>query len=393
MVGDYMELLLWFQSVSNVFLDLIFKLFTLMGEEYFIMIIFCWLAWNGHKSFAHKTGFAFCLGMGINQILKIIFCVQRPWVLDKRIKASSYALKSATGYSFPSGHTQSGVTVFGCLAKEFGKRSFKALCIFLAIAVGISRLYFRVHTPWDVATSFLIGVAVIFITEYLYKICIKHELLTLITVFMLSIVMVIFTLVKPYPAYHIPEYAYDCIKIAGAIGGFIVGWFIERRYVKYEPKGTLTQKILKTAFGLILLVLIKLSFKKFVDETYAMMYLQNFILIFWCIALYPLLISKSSKKRNVIKIVSICLLVILIVTTSIFVNGKQITSEEYEKLEEGMSYKDAVKIIGGNGEKVHTYSYSEYNTVIYNWNGENDEYVSVTFINDKLSIKEKYNFD
>ena len=126
-----MELLLWFQSMSNIFLDILFKIFTLMGEEYFIMIIFCWLAWNGHKTFAHKTGFAFCFGMGINQVLKIIFCVQRPWILDKRIKASSYALESATGYSFPSGHTQSGVTVFGCLAKQFGNKHLKQFVYFL----------------------------------------------------------------------------------------------------------------------------------------------------------------------------------------------------------------------------------------------------------------------
>ena len=293
-----MEILLWFQSVSNIFLDIVFKLFTLMGEEYFIMIIFCWLAWNGHKGFAHKTGFAFCLGMGINQILKIIFCVPRPWVLDKRIKASSYALESATGYSFPSGHTQSGVTVFGCLAKQFGKKVFKLVCVLSAIAVGISRLYFRVHTPLDVATSFLIGIGVIFVTEYLYKICEKHDLTTLITGFCISLAMVIFTLTKSYPQYHIEEYAYDCIKIAGAIGGFIVGWFIERRYVKYQPNGTLRKKIFKTAVGLILLVLIKIVFKKLMDETYAMMYLQNFILIFWCIALYPFIMTKSIFNKN-----------------------------------------------------------------------------------------------
>ena len=194
-----MELLIWFQSISNSFLDVLFKIFTLMGEQYFIMIIFCWLAWCGDKIFAHKTGFAFCLGMGINQVLKLIFCVQRPWILDKRIKPSPYALESATGYSFPSGHTQSGITVFGCLAKRYGKTAFKIGCVVCAIGVGISRLYFNVHTPSDVAVSFLIGILVIFATETIYNFCEKHELATLITVFAVSVLMVVFAISRNMP--------------------------------------------------------------------------------------------------------------------------------------------------------------------------------------------------
>lgn len=287
-----MELLLWFQSISNDFLDIIFKIFTLMGEQYFIMAIFCWLAWCGDKIFAHKTGFAFCLGMGINQVLKLVFCVQRPWVLYNGIKASLYAMDTATGYSFPSGHTQSGVTVFGCLAKRFGKTGFKIFCIICAIGVGVSRLYFNVHTPWDVAVSFIIGILVIFITERFYKVCEENDLTALIVGFVISVLMVVYALIKPYPAYHLPEYAYDCIKIAGAIGGFITGWFLERRYVKYESRGNLWQNILKTLMGIILLLALKIVFKSCFPESYFMMYLQNFILIFWCIALYPFILDK-----------------------------------------------------------------------------------------------------
>ncbi|MBQ7953390.1 MAG: phosphatase PAP2 family protein [Clostridia bacterium] len=358
------------------------------------MLIFCWLAWNGHKTFAHKTGFAFCFGMGINQVLKIIFCVQRPWVLDKRIKASSYALESATGYSFPSGHTQSGVTVFGCLAKEFGNKVFKAVCIFLAVMVGVSRLYFRVHTPWDVTTSFVIGILVILATEKIYKLCDKHDFATLLAGFAVSIAMVIFTLTKPYPAYHLPDYSHDCIKIAGAIGGFIVGWFVERRYIKYKSTGNTLQKIYKTALGLILLIAIKLVFKKFVDETYTVMYIQNFILIFWCIAMYPFLMSKTGPQKKIIKILSVCVLILFILTASLFANSGDVTLAEYNKLHDGISYKEAVRIVGSEGNVVHTYSKASYNTVVYEWYGKEDNsYVSAIFINNQLIGKEKYNLD
>ncbi len=293
-----MELLLWFQSISNNALDVIFKMFTLIGEQYFIMIIFCYLAWCGDKVFAHKTGFAFCFGMGINQILKLVFCVQRPWVLDSRIKPSPYAVETATGYSFPSGHTQSGVTVFGCLAKRFGRVGFKILCIFFAVMVGVSRLYFRVHTLWDVTVSFIIGIFIIFATETIYKICERHDLATLVTGFVISVLMVIYALTKSYPGYHLMEYSFDCIEIAGAIGGFITGWFLERRYVKYVSAGNTVFNILKTIVGLVLLLIIKFMLENLFLETYAMMYVQNFILIFWCVALYPFILTKINEIKS-----------------------------------------------------------------------------------------------
>lgn len=291
MVGDLMELLLWFQGISNDVLDIFFKILTLMGEQYFVMVIFCYLAWCGDKVFAHKTGFAFCMGLGINQILKLVFCVQRPWVLDSRIKPSVSVLETATGYSFPSGHTQSGVTVWGCLATRFGGVAFKIFCVLCALGVGVSRLYFRVHTPWDVLVSFIIGILIIFATEKIYGFCTKHDLATLVTGFVISLLMVVYAITKSYPEYHIAEYAYDCIKIAGAVGGFVTGWFIERRYVKYESVGGTVFNILKTLVGIILLLVIKIAAKT-LPETYAMMYVENFILIFWCVALYPFILIK-----------------------------------------------------------------------------------------------------
>ena len=290
-----MEILLWFQGISNVWLDMLFRFFSFLGEEYFIILIFCFLEWCGYKKFAHKTGFAFCMGMGINQILKIIFCIPRPWVLDSRIIPSEGALENATGYSFPSGHTQSGVTALGCVAKDFGKKTFKIICILCAIGVGISRMYLRVHTPWDVAVSFLIGIAVIFLADYIYNVSEKHDVTALITGIAVSAFALAFPLLKSYPDYHIAEYSYDCIKIAGAIGGFITGWFIERRYVKYNSTSSAKVNVIKTIIGVAVLITVKLAFKLLPEGNTFIMYIQNFILILWCILIYPYIL----KKKNV----------------------------------------------------------------------------------------------
>ena len=287
-----MNFLYFLQGIQNPFLDVVFKTFTFFGEQYFIMLIFCWLAWFVDKDFAHKTGFAFCMGMGINQVLKLLFCVQRPWVLDSRINPNQKILEGATGYSFPSGHTQSGVTVFGSLAKWFRKNLLKATCIVLAVLVGISRLYFGVHTPADVIASFIIGAAVIFIAEWLYKLCKTHDVAAFITILLISFFMVIFATLKPYPSYHNIEYSYDCIKIAGAIGGFIIGWFADKRIVKYEVNKSVKFKLPKTLIGIVLLLIIKVLFKAIPFENYFLMYFENLVLILWCVLLYPMILKK-----------------------------------------------------------------------------------------------------
>ena len=71
------------------------------------------------------------------------------------------ARAEATGYSFPSGHTQSAVGVFGGIARITPKVFVRILCIAACILVPLSRLYLGVHTPADVGVSLI--VAVIFI--------------------------------------------------------------------------------------------------------------------------------------------------------------------------------------------------------------------------------------
>ena len=140
-----------------------------------------------------------------------------------------------------------------------------------------------------------------------------------------------------------------------------------------------------------LLVVIKLVFKKYVDTSYAVMYIQNFILIFWCIALYPLLMSKG---KIITKIFTACLLALSVLVLSAVAPRKYIIDEEYYKLHEDITYNEAVKIIGSDGIKIHSYSKGSYNTVIYKWEYNNKrDYVSAIFINDKLTIIEKYVFD
>ena len=56
------------------------------------------------------------LGAGINSFLKLSFHIPRPWIKDPQFTIVETARSAATGFSFPSGHTNTAVTYMGGLA-------------------------------------------------------------------------------------------------------------------------------------------------------------------------------------------------------------------------------------------------------------------------------------
>ena len=91
----------------------------------------------------------------LNQAVKLTACVYRPWVRDGRVQPVLTALDKATGYSFPSGHTQSAAAIYGSVALWYGKKRpwLAGLMAVMILLTGFSRNYLGVHTPQDVLVS------------------------------------------------------------------------------------------------------------------------------------------------------------------------------------------------------------------------------------------------
>ena len=161
-----MEILLFFQNLRNPVFNKIFTLMTFFGEETFIIILICLFAWCINKELAQRLGFIFSFSMVLNQFLKITFCIPRPW-LRYNITPYEGALKRATGYSFPSGHTQTSATVYGGIADHFKNKKMYISAFLFSALIGISRMYFGVHTLADVAVGFVSGVICVFFFGFL----------------------------------------------------------------------------------------------------------------------------------------------------------------------------------------------------------------------------------
>ena len=158
-----MTLLYWFESIRNPVLDAFMSLVTHLGEETFFMIGALFVFWCVDKRKGYYLLSVGFVGILVNQWLKIICRVPRPWVRDPDFTIVESARAEAAGYSFPSGHTQTAVGFFGGVARFTGRLWLRLACLAAALLVPVSRMYLGVHTPADVGVSFVIAAVLVFV--------------------------------------------------------------------------------------------------------------------------------------------------------------------------------------------------------------------------------------
>ncbi|MFQ9062642.1 MAG: phosphatase PAP2 family protein [Oscillospiraceae bacterium] len=140
-------------------LDTFFSGLTYFGSEIAFMAAALLIFWCVDKRQGYYVFLVGALGTVCNQFLKLAFRIPRPWVLDPDFQIVEAARADATGYSFPSGHTQN---IVGTSASIFASRKetwVRIVCIVLMVLVPFSRMYLGVHTPLDVGVAFLTALA------------------------------------------------------------------------------------------------------------------------------------------------------------------------------------------------------------------------------------------
>ncbi len=114
-------------------------------------------------------------GMFFGHLLKDIIQNPRPFVTDDRLIPEEKAMKGATGYSTPSGHTVDATTSFGSIAVLVRRRSVTLLMIAIIALVMFSRLYLGVHTEWDLLAGALTAITVMIINSALISYSYKND--------------------------------------------------------------------------------------------------------------------------------------------------------------------------------------------------------------------------
>ena len=253
------------ESVRIPALNVFFSGITYCGDEIAFMVAAFALFWCVNK----RTGYyAFLVGLfGTvgNQWLKIACRIPRPWVLDPEFTIVESARAAATGYSFPSGHTQNAVGTFGAMALRTEQKWVRGVCIALIVLVPFSRMYLGVHTPLDVGVAFLMAAALL---ALFYPVFRSEQAMAKGMPWLLSAAVLLAVAFTFYMGglrvdaasldgsnfAHAQENAY---KLLGAVIALLPVYFLEKRYVKFETGAVWYAQIAKLVLGLGLAMAVK----------------------------------------------------------------------------------------------------------------------------------------
>lgn len=263
-----MEFLYLLEGVRTPFLDTVFSLITHLGSEIVFMALAVVMYWCVNKSQGLYLLSVGCLGTTVNQFLKLACRVPRPWVRDPDFTIVESARADATGYSFPSGHTQNVIGTFGCLAMDAKRRRVQILFVALAVLTSFSRMYLGVHTPSDVLVSAAIAVAMVLLMHPLFRGLEEHPqrgLWILLGLFAVNVLFVIYANLWKFPADVDPDNldhgVKNAAKLMGALLGMAVGYWIDMKWIRFKPQATFVGQICKCVLGLAIVLAIKEGLK------------------------------------------------------------------------------------------------------------------------------------
>ena len=263
-----MELLYFLEGIRNPVLDAIMSFITLFGDETLFMALAMLMFWCVDKYRGYLVLCVGFVGTLINQFLKLTFRIPRPWVKDPNFTIVESAREAATGYSFPSGHTQNAVGTFGAIGVTARHKIERILCILLLALVPFSRMYLGVHTPLDVGVSILIAAALVAIFTPLMKYFANnpHKMNYFLWAMLgAAVAFLLFVELYPFPAdidpHNLASGTKNAYTLLGAIGGMCIAYPIERKYINFSTDAVWWVQIIKLVGGLGLTVGIKSGLK------------------------------------------------------------------------------------------------------------------------------------
>lgn len=261
-----MEFLYMLERIRVPVLNEFMLTITQLGEETAFLVTALILFWCVDKKSGYYIMAVGFIGTLTNQFMKLFFRVPRPWVIDESFTILEQAREAASGYSFPSGHTQSAVGTFGtiaCIAKD---KWLKIAAIAIAILVPFSRMYIGVHTPLDVLVAAGIAILLIIVLKPVVYAEDKNNVPVLLGLMIaVAIAFVCYVEFHPFPAdidaHNLASGTKNAYTLLGSLIGLTIVYIVDKKWLNFSTKAVWWVQIVKVTLGFCVVLAIKSGLK------------------------------------------------------------------------------------------------------------------------------------
>lgn len=247
---------------------------TQLGEETAFLVIALILFWCVDKRRGYYVMGVGFLGTLANQFMKLLFRIPRPWVLDENFTILEQAREAATGYSFPSGHTQCAVGTFGAIAHTSKRKWVRAVCIVITVLVPFSRMYVGVHTPYDVLAAAATALLLIFVLRpVVFRDNGRHIPALLAVMTVLAAAYLGYVELYPFPAdvdaHNLESGMKNAYTLIGCMAGLLVVYAVDEKWLKFSTDAVWWAQILKVVLGVLVVLIVKEGMRSPLDALFA----------------------------------------------------------------------------------------------------------------------------
>ncbi len=289
-----MDYLLFLQNLRQAlggFLDGFFLTLSRLAESPVPYLLIAWIYWCENKHVGQIMALNTGLSCSASQVVKGFARIERPWVRDQRIVPVEGAIPSATGYSFPSGHTIRAGAAYGSFGLELFRKKAKPAgvwCLIVFILIAFSRNWLGVHTAGDVIAGILLITLVHFFLSFALRWADRGHFRDLFLCGSACIII------------FLPMLWLGCLSNCGAGFGFFIGWLCERRFVRFSLPETQIKKAWRAVPGFLVILWIVTAFQSCLTTIMAGKYavfFANFMLAFFIMVIYPGMFTWAKAKK------------------------------------------------------------------------------------------------
>lgn len=280
------EVIEFIQYFRSDFLDFFFNVISFLGEEYVYIAILGVIYYGINKRIGEVLALSLFSTAAINNIIKGLVGALRPFEKypDRVVNLRP---ETASGHSFPSGHTQQFTTFYYTAAIQYKKTYGFLIAGILSVFMAISRMYLGVHFLEDVSVSICLGIIIAIIVSELYN---KYKDTPILHRIYIGVLIGLLPFL-----FFIQEK--DFYTSYGLMFGFVGAMIFEEKIVDFTMNVVLWKKVLRVVVGILLMLAVQLGVKAifiaiFGEDIMLLDLIRYALIAFIGLGLYPLVFKK-----------------------------------------------------------------------------------------------------